>query len=214
MKKNWAILIVTLPLLLSACKNLFEKHENYQHHSIIKSQPKKTINTSIPITNQENKETDYPYENQDGSFNNMFDQNGNYIGYYKIGKPYKVNGKTYSPREHNSYNEIGTASWYGDFFNGKRTANGEIFNSREITAAHKTLPLPSIVRVTNLENGKMIMARVNDRGPFSHNRLIDLSRESAKLLGFKEKGTAKVKVELLPNETKRLLQQLNLNTND
>lgn len=115
---------------------------------------------------------------------------------YKVGGPYNIAGEWYYPKEDPFYSEIGIASWYGSEFHNKQTANGEIFDKNIRSAAHRTLPLPSMVRVTNLENGKKIMVRVNDRGPFSKNRIIDLSEKAAKELGFRAKGTAKVKVEL------------------
>ena len=123
---------------------------------------------------------------------------------YKIGKPYQIQGIWYYPAEDPNYTETGIASWYGPNFHGKLTANGEIFDQNLITAAHRTLPLPSIVKVTNLENGRAISMRVNDRGPFARNRIIDISRRGAQLLGFKEKGTAKVKVIILPDESRRI----------
>ncbi len=123
-------------------------------------------------------------------------------GYFKVGSPYKVLGKHYTPRETYNYSETGIASWYGPNFHGKKTANGEVFDMNEITAAHKTLQIPSIVRVTNLENGRSLIVRVNDRGPFKRGRVIDLSRRSAELLGMKNKGTAKVKLQLLSQESR------------
>jgi rare lipoprotein A len=129
-------------------------------------------------------------------------------GYYKVGKTYTVLGQTYTPKEDYSYSETGIASWYGDDFHDKRTANGETYNMRAITAAHRTLPLPSIVKVTNLENGKSIIARVNDRGPYVKNRIIDVSEKGAELLGYKNKGTAKVKVEILAEASKALKEAM------
>jgi len=123
---------------------------------------------------------------------------------YKIGKPYQIQGVWYYPAEDLNYIETGIASWYGPNFHGKYTANGEIFDQNLITAAHRTLPLPSVVQVTNLENGRTISMRVNDRGPFAKNRIIDISRRGAQLLGFKEKGTAKVRVKILPDESRRI----------
>ena len=122
-------------------------------------------------------------------------------GYYKVGSPYKIDGKKYTPKVNENYKETGLASWYGSDFHNKKTANGEVFDKNKITAAHKTLPLPSIVRVTNLENGKSIKVRVNDRGPFVGNRIIDLSEKTASKLGIKEKGVARVKVEYLKAES-------------
>ena len=117
--------------------------------------------------------------------------------YYKVGNPYYINGIQYIPKEEANYYEEGIASWYGPNFDGKLTANGEIFNQYDLTAAHKTLPLPSLVKVKNLENNRSIVLRINDRGPFVGNRIIDLSYKSAQLLGAIEKGTAKVSVELI-----------------
>lgn len=118
-------------------------------------------------------------------------------GVYKVGAAYTVAGRTYTPRVDPGYDRTGIASWYGKDFNGLRTANGEIFNMNALTAAHKTLPLPVYVRVTNLENGRTLVVRVNDRGPFAAGRIIDLSRRSAQLLGFRTKGTARVRVRVV-----------------
>ncbi len=124
---------------------------------------------------------------------------------YKIGKPYVINGKWYYPAVDYQYDEIGFASWYGPGFHGKTTANGEIFDQNKISAAHRTLPLPSIVRVTNLENGKVLTkVRINDRGPFAKNRIIDLSKKAAKELGFLKRGVTKVRVEILEEESREL----------
>jgi rare lipoprotein A len=125
--------------------------------------------------------------------------------YYKVGTPYQVKGVWYYPEKNEQYSKVGTASWYGKDFHNKLTANGDIYNMHAMTAAHKTLPLPSIVRVTNLENNKSVTVMVNDRGPFVGNRIIDLSKRAAKVLGFLKQGTAKVKVEYLPEGTERLL---------
>ncbi|MDX2257530.1 MAG: septal ring lytic transglycosylase RlpA family protein [Hyphomicrobiaceae bacterium] len=115
-------------------------------------------------------------------------------GYHKVGKPYEIAGQWYHPRHDPSYEESGTASWYGDAFHAKRTANGEIYDMHAMTAAHRTLPLPSIVRVTHLVNGRSVLVRVNDRGPFRKGRIIDLSRAAAEALGFHHHGTAPVRV--------------------
>lgn len=125
-------------------------------------------------------------------------------GTYKVGKPYKIMGKWYYPEEDYGYSEVGMASWYGEDFHAKYTANGEIYDMNTLTAAHRTLPLPSIVRVTNLENGRSLVLRVNDRGPFAKNRIIDISKRGAQLLGYKEKGVTKVRVEILAEESRRL----------
>jgi len=113
----------------------------------------------------------------------------------QVGKPYKVRGKTYYPKEDKNYKKTGYASWYGDAFHGRLTANGEIYDKTHLTAAHPTMPLPSYARVTNLANGSSVIVRVNDRGPYSHNRLIDLSQKAAEMLDYTRVGTAKVKVE-------------------
>lgn len=119
----------------------------------------------------------------------------------KIGKPYKINGVTYYPMESaDGYNETGIASWYGPGFHGKLTANGEKYNQRAMTAAHKTLPLPTLVKVQNLENGKSIVVRVNDRGPYSKGRIIDLTEVGAERLGMIDKGTAKVHISVLSED--------------
>lgn len=127
-------------------------------------------------------------------------------GYYKIGAPYEVDGVIYTPAEDWTYDETGIASWYGPDFHGKRTANGELYDMNQVTAAHKTLPMPSLVRVTNLDNGRQIVVRVNDRGPFSRGRVIDLSRRGAQLLGFERTGTAKVRVQILARESQALAE--------
>ena len=116
-------------------------------------------------------------------------------GEYKVGKPYQIKGKTFYPKESFDYLEAGVASWYGPNFHGKKTANGEIFNMNLLTAAHKTLQLPSLVKVTNIENNRSLVLRVNDRGPFVKNRIIDVSKKAASILGFQKKGTANVIVE-------------------
>src|SRR6266702_912222 len=116
-------------------------------------------------------------------------------GTYRIGKPYTVGGRIYVPEEDTSYREEGMASWYGDDFHGRLTANGEVFDMASLTAAHPTLPMPCYARVTNLGNGKSLVVRVNDRGPYHGNRLIDVSNRAAELLEFKGNGVARVRVE-------------------
>ena len=112
----------------------------------------------------------------------------------KIGKPYEVFGVWYTPSDDRSYDAVGIASWYGPGFHGLDTANGERYEMDALTAAHKTLPMPSYVEVTNLTNGRVLVVRVNDRGPFVDGRIIDLSRRAAQLLGVDKAGTAKVRV--------------------
>jgi len=116
-------------------------------------------------------------------------------GYYKVGRPYKVAGRWYKPKEDVGYDEVGLASWYGSDFHGRRTANGEVFDMGDLSAAHPTLPLPTYARVTNLSNGRSVVVRVNDRGPFAHNRLIDVSKRTADVLDFRHDGTTKVRVQ-------------------
>jgi rare lipoprotein A len=116
-------------------------------------------------------------------------------GTYRVGKPYTVAGRTYVPEENIHYRAEGLASWYGDSFHGRLTANGEVFDMTSLTAAHPTLPMPSYVRVTNLQNGKSLVVRVNDRGPYHGNRIIDLSNTAARLLEFRNNGVARVRVE-------------------
>jgi len=115
-------------------------------------------------------------------------------GVYRVGQPYTVAGRTYIPEDNPHYQATGLASWYGEDFRGRRTANGEVFDLNGITAAHTTMPLPSYARVTNLSNGRSIIVRVNDRGPYHGNRIIDVSKNAAHLLGFHTSGTAWVRV--------------------
>ncbi len=118
-------------------------------------------------------------------------------GVYKIGEPYQIDNVWYYPKEDPGYDETGLASWYGPAFYGRQTANGEIYTGNELTAAHKTLPMPVNVRVTNLENGRSIVVRVNDRGPFARGRIIDLSRHAAEQLDMIRAGVARVRVSYL-----------------
>lgn len=116
-------------------------------------------------------------------------------GVYKLGDPYLAGGKWYVPVNDTSYDRTGFASWYGDFFHGRRTANGEVYDMNALTAAHPTLPLPTYAKVTNLVNHRSVVVRINDRGPYKEDRLIDLSRRAAELLGFYGHGTAPVRVQ-------------------
>src|SRR5690242_14103151 len=118
-------------------------------------------------------------------------------GTYKVGVPYQINGTWYYPKEDPSYDETGVASWYGPNFYEKATANGETYHAGDLTAAHKTLPMPVNVRVTNLDNGKSLVVRVNDRGPYARGRIIDLSKRAAELLDVVQTGTARVRVTYL-----------------
>lgn len=126
------------------------------------------------------------------------------VGYYKVGNPYQIKGVWYYPAVDYQYDETGIASWYGPGFNGKDTANGETYDQYALTAAHRTLPMPSRVRVTNLENGRSLVLTVNDRGPFAHGRIIDLSKRAAQLLDVIQKGTAKVRVTIIEDESRTI----------
>jgi len=122
-------------------------------------------------------------------------------GSYKVGKPYTIDGRTYVPQEEFNHVETGVASWYGPGFHGKSTANGERYDQQDHTAAHRTLQMPAIVRVTNLDNGRSTVVRVNDRGPYAQNRVIDLSRAAATELDMIGRGTARVRLDQLTTES-------------
>ena len=134
-----------------------------------------------------------------GRMNEPADQ----LGTYKVGNPYQIEGAWYYPAEEPDYGETGIASWYGEQFHGKRTANGAIYDMNALTAAHRTLPMPFQVRVTNLENGRSIVLIVNDRGPYARGRIIDVSRRAAQLLGFQKQGTTVVRVEAVAGQGRR-----------
>ena len=127
------------------------------------------------------------------------------LGIYKIGDPYQIEGVWYYPAEDPDYRETGIASWYGDPFHGKRTANGAIYDMNALTAAHRTLPMPFRVRVTNLDNGRSMVLTINDRGPYARGRILDVSRRVAQLLGFHKKGTALVRVEAVAGQQRDAL---------
>lgn len=118
-------------------------------------------------------------------------------GRYQVGKPYQIKGRWYRPKEDPNYVAEGKASWYGEAFHGRLTANGEVYDMAHLTAAHPTMPLPSYARVTNLENGNSVIVRVNDRGPFVRDRVIDLSKRAAELLEYRHMGVADVRVEYI-----------------
>lgn len=219
-------IIIALPLL-TLCNCVEVTNENKMHRT--KSRYAKKVKPSEAmqpgfskksryVLSEYDEEEDteqnndgYEYEElNDNNVNDTIIEDSSYRGHFKVGKPYKVSGISYVPQNYDDYEEIGTASWYGPNFHGKKTANGEIYNMGDMTAAHPTLPLPSIVRVTNLKNGKSVVVRVNDRGPFAKNRVIDVSKKAATLLEFKEHGTTEVKVELLREDTDELLRKLNL----
>ena len=127
---------------------------------------------------------------------------------YYIGAPYRIKGVLYTPKEDMNYSEKGVATWYSRDSQNRLTTNGEVFDDEKMTAAHKTLPLPSLVRITNLENGNTAIVRVNDRGPAVNNRLIDVSRKTAEALEMPETGTTLVQVDILPDESRRLKEGL------
>lgn len=137
-------------------------------------------------------------------------------GRYLVGKPYTVRGQVYTPKEDpRGYTDMGKASWYGSDFHGRRTANGEIFSANAITGAHPTLPLPSYVRVTNTDNGRSVVVRVNDRGPYIHGRIMDLSHKAADILGYVNKGTGNIAVSYIGpaplngDDTRMLMASIN-----
>jgi rare lipoprotein A (peptidoglycan hydrolase) len=188
-----------------------------------------TNKVDIDIPNIESPLVDKPEEDEDGDQvistplenetpndveNKPVDDSKKQGGYYKIGNPYKIAGITYYPEKYDNFEEVGLASWYGIDFDGKTTANGEVYHMQDFTAAHRTLPLPSMVKVTNLSNGKSVIVRVNDRGPFASNRVIDVSERAAEQLGFKGKGTTTVKVQFLKDETRALLVKINKEKNE
>lgn len=149
----------------------------------------------------------YRYDNHDGVVAAAQNNIGNsdrpqQEGLYKVGKPYQALGRWYTPTESYSYDETGIASWYGPGFHGKSTANGEPYDSYAMTAAHPTLQMPSVARVTNLDNGRSVVVRINDRGPFKRGRIIDVSKRAAELLGMISTGTAKVRVQVLERESR------------
>lgn len=127
-------------------------------------------------------------------------------GMYKVGNPYKIDGVTYVPQEEFNHVETGVASWYGPGFHSKATANGEQYNQEDHTAAHRTLQMPSVVRVTNLDNGRSTIVRVNDRGPYARNRIIDMSRAAAQDLDMMRNGTARVRIDQLSAESQTVKQ--------
>ncbi len=131
---------------------------------------------------------------------------------YKVGEPYQIQGTWYYPTEDYEYDESGIASWYGAQFHGRRTANGETYDMNALTAAHRTLPMPSYVRITNLENGRSLILKVNDRGPFAKGRIIDISRRGAQLLGFHDVGTARVRVQIMADQSRAIASRLKSKT--
>ncbi len=232
MKKPLSIFVWSV-LLLGFC-NISYAQSRFSH--LEKNTPKEVSKKRVPPTEMmqigiktkkkyakdedsvENKRDAYIREIQDSYdaeiADSFIDDSGTYVGKYKIGNEYVVSGVKYSPQEYDNFEEVGVASWYGDAFHGKLTANGEIYHKGDMTAAHPTLPLPSVVRITNLDNGKSVKVRVNDRGPFSKKRVVDVSEKAAVELGFKNIGTANVKLEFLKEDTEEMLQKLGLEKNN
>ena len=153
-------------------------------------QPKAMVDTRKPRSKEYFAETEYGVK---ASPRVQYMRRGG--GRDQLGKPYQVRGKWYYPKEEKRYAKVGLASWYGDAFHGRLTANGEVYDMTHLTAAHPTMPLPSYARVTNLETGSSVIVRVNDRGPYHEGRIIDVSERAAQMLDYAKVGTAKVKVE-------------------
>ena len=215
------ILSIIISLIISSCilstnsntdnKNRSFSHLNKKSYKISHKKIISPLESRYIVSNQNKKYrlSKRTYVNDNIGYKIDLNNQSNSNGYYKVGKPYKIMGITYHPQEYDNYEEVGEASWYGSEFHGKKTANGEIYNMGDFTAAHRTLPLPSIVEVTNLENGRKLVVRVNDRGPFANNRIIDLSKEAAEALGFKDKGLTNVKIKLLKQQTSEVLSAMN-----
>lgn len=204
-----AILAFVIATTLSSCSS-HPRHYKYKKSKKFSSSSAKRIkNFAKKSANETSEESDYESAENDNEEKYTYPEK-EYAGYYKIGNSYEILGASYTPQVYEDYEEVGTASWYGDDFHGKKTANGETYNMRDMTAAHPTLPLPSLVRVTNLRNGKKIIARVNDRGPFAKERIIDVSERAAEALGFKSQGTTEVKIEFLKDDTDDLLKKLKI----
>ena len=210
-------------ILLSSCESISSDPNHYKSSRSFSNIDKVTYaksrkknrdnfdNDSASNTNYSlNNFYDESKENESQDSNNLLNNDGQYSGVFKVGNPYEIEGVSYFPQNYEEYEETGTASWYGDDFHGKPTANGETYDSLTMTAAHRTLPMPSMVRVTNLRNNKSVIVRVNDRGPFAKNRVIDVSQKAAEELGFKDKGTTDVHIQLLRNDTDQLLEKLKI----
>jgi rare lipoprotein A len=215
------LLFTSLIFLVDCTGNQHNVRYNYHSHKT-RIKPSESSQISLPKETRlrRNSESFILVENYNESKSEVVEDknsvgenissDGSYRGYFKIGNPYEIFGVSYIPQDYESFEERGISSWYGDDFHGKETANGEIYNMEEMTAAHRTLPLPSLIRVTNLKNSKSVIVRVNDRGPFAKGRIIDVSEKAAINLGFRDNGTTEVKIELLRNETDELLEKLKL----
>ena len=171
------VLGVTCALMLSACSS--------HHHKRTSNHSSKYANGLDPFAG-----TGSPYYRGRGAIPFAG-------GRFQVGNAYKVAGRTFTPHEQPGYNKKGLASWYGEAFHRRMTSNGEYFDMATLTAAHATLPLPSYAKVTNLENGKTVVVRINDRGPFVDTRILDVSKAAADVLGYRRQGTAHVRVQLI-----------------
>jgi rare lipoprotein A (peptidoglycan hydrolase) len=218
MKKTYLLLLISLCFCFDNngyAQNRGSKFSHLEKDSAKQTSRRKIISPTEVVQKNWNSgliysnQPDFDNENQEIA-DSFIDDDGNYIGKYKVGNQYEIAGVEYQPQQYDNFEEVGVASWYGDDFHGKKTANGEIYHMGDMTAAHPTLPLPSMVRITNLGNGKFVKVRVNDRGPFSKKRIVDVSEKAARELGFKDKGTANVKLEYLKEDTERLLRDLKI----
>lgn len=157
-------------------------------------EPKAMVNTKKPRSKEYFSEAEYGVKASPRvTFKMSGLQRGG--GRDQLGKPYQVRGKWYYPKEDRGYAKVGLASWYGEAFHGRLTANGEVYDMTHLTGAHPTMPLPSYARVTNMKTGSSVIVRVNDRGPYHDGRIIDVSKRAAEMLDYANSGTAKVKVE-------------------
>ncbi|MDX2083410.1 MAG: septal ring lytic transglycosylase RlpA family protein [Rickettsiales bacterium] len=212
-KLVFLLLLLLNLLLLNACEemssepNLYKSNRNFSN--IDKISYNKSRKKSFSDGNNISSNFEKYYEKPDSDSKNFGDEQINH-GYFKVGNPYQVQGVSYFPQNYEEFEETGIASWYGNQFHGRETANGEIYDSSTMTAAHPTLPLPSMIRVTNLRNGKSVILRVNDRGPFVDSRVIDVSEKAAEELGFKDYGTTEVRIQLLRDDTDQLLKKLKI----
>lgn len=182
-----ALIAASAALSLSACSNGKQPTSNWQPAVVERHQPQAPMNIALEAPRA-------PFTAPKVANFAPAAHVPRVTGVYKVGKPYSINGVTYVPAEDPSYDKVGMASWYGTDFHGKQTANGERFDMDAISAAHPTLPMPSYVHVTNLRNGRTMLVRVNDRGPYKPGRIIDLSRRTAQLLGFDTQGVTEIRV--------------------
>ena len=177
--RRHALALAALILALTGCQSGSSTHGNVDR---IKSDPNESFSSKVFGVAASPRVTDSRIVRKGG-------------GRFQVGKPYKVRGKWYYPKEQAGYVKTGKASWYGASFHGRLTANGEVYDMFGLSAAHPTFPLPSYARVTNMKTGSTVMVRVNDRGPYAEGRVMDLSSRAAELLGYKQDGIGDIKVE-------------------